>query len=125
MYKPLFERLVAGVVEEDPYFVERPDATGRPSLTRWQKCTAAIRMLAYGVSADTIDEYCRLGETTGNECLEHFCDAVVSKFGPTYMRKANEDDVRRLLEINAARGFPGMLGSIDCMHWVWKNCPAA
>ncbi|XP_050233099.1 uncharacterized protein LOC126681594 [Mercurialis annua] len=40
-----------------------------------------------------------------------------------YMRPPNKNDTDRLLKDNESRGFPGMLGSIDCMHWNWKNCP--
>ncbi|GLT71382.1 hypothetical protein SLA2020_434070 [Shorea laevis] len=42
-----------------------------------------------------------------------------------YLRSPNAEDVARLLAIGESRGFPGMLGSIDCMHWKWKNCPNA
>ena len=41
------------------------------------------------------------------------------------MKLPNEDDTVRLLVIGESRGFPAMLGSIDCMHWTCKNCPVA
>ncbi|XP_074356762.1 uncharacterized protein LOC141696533 [Apium graveolens] len=37
--------------------------------------------------------------------------------------QCDEIYLRRLLARGEQRGFPGMIGSIDCMHWEWKNCP--
>ena len=36
-----------------------------------------------------------------------------------------KEDMVCLLRHNASRGFPSCLGSIDCWHWAWKNCPTA
>ena len=101
------------------------DALGKLGLSSIQKVTAAIRQLAYGSAADQVDEYVRIGESTAMECLKRFCKAVVEIYEEQYLREPNEEDVRRLLAINRERGFPGMLGSLDCMHWEWKNCPIA
>jgi hypothetical protein len=38
-------------------------------------------------------------------------------FGVEYLRELNLEETQRLLSINKKRGFSGMLGSIDCMHW--------
>ncbi|XP_057452643.1 uncharacterized protein LOC130744479 [Lotus japonicus] len=50
------------------------DAVGRQGLSPLQKCTAAIRMLAYGSPADSVDEYVRIGESTAIECLKNFVE---------------------------------------------------
>ncbi|XP_048633966.1 putative nuclease HARBI1 [Brassica napus] len=125
MNKDLFLRIVYGLSENFPFFQQRRDATGRLGLSALQKCTAAIRMLAYGSAADTVDEYLRLGETTALSCLRNFTDGIIHLFGGDYLRRPTPEDLQRLLDIGEKRGFPGMVGSIDCMHWEWKNCPTA
>ena len=42
--------------------------------------TAAIRMLAYGVSANAVDDYVRIGESTAIESLKRFVRAIVAIF---------------------------------------------
>jgi len=115
--KGLFIRIVDGLEQFFPFFQQRKDATGRWGLTALQKCTAAIRLLAYGNSADTVDEYVRLGESTALPCLHHFTDGIIQLFGDEYLRRPTAEDLQRLLDMGEKRGFPGMVGSIDCMHW--------
>ena len=50
---------------------------------------------------------------------------MIDAFEGEYLRKPTEADMRRMICINYARGFPGCIGSIDCQHWEWKNCPVA
>uniref|UniRef100_A0A0D2ZXL7 Myb-like domain-containing protein n=1 Tax=Brassica oleracea var. oleracea TaxID=109376 RepID=A0A0D2ZXL7_BRAOL len=90
-----------------------------------KKCTAAIRVLAYGTAADTVDEYLRLGESTTRKCVEYFVEGIINLFGDEYLRRPTPADLQRLLDIGEYRGFPGMIGSIDCMHWEWKSYPTA
>ncbi|XP_057723732.1 uncharacterized protein LOC130939660 [Arachis stenosperma] len=125
MRRHVFLQIVNALSNGYPYFQQIVDATGRRGLSPLQKCTAAIRMLAYGVAADALDDYVRIGESTTIKFSENFVEGVILVFEDGYLRKPNPNDVRRLLQMAEGRGFPGMLGSIDCMHWQWKNCPKA
>ncbi|KAM3292677.1 hypothetical protein ACQJBY_036405 [Aegilops geniculata] len=114
MARHVFNRIRKGVVAHDPYFECKTDALGKLGFSSYQKCIAAIRMLAYGIPGDLIDEYVRMSETTCLMSMYKFCQAVIEVFGPEYLRQLTAADTERLLATNAARGFPGMLGSIDC-----------
>nr|CCA19309.1 F21J9.3 putative [Albugo laibachii Nc14] len=121
--RSVFSRVVDCISSSDAYFIQKPDAADRPGLSAIQKALSAIRQLAYGAPADSMDEYVRMAETTALESLKRFCVAVVDSLGDEYLRAPTTQDLSRLLRIGEERGFPGMLGSLDCMHWRWKNCP--
>ncbi|XP_019091129.1 PREDICTED: uncharacterized protein LOC109128730, partial [Camelina sativa] len=125
MNKSLFLRIVNRLSEEVPYFQPKKDATFRNGFSPLQQCTAAIRLLAYGIGTDSVDEYLRISESTSRKCLEHVVVGIVDLFGTEYLRRPTQADLQRLLFYGEQRGFPGMVGSIDCMHWKWKNCPTA
>lgn len=125
MNRRLFLRIVNALGQCSPYFTYRVDCTGRIGLSPLQKCTAAMRMLAYGTPADALDEYLKIGKCTSLECLDRFTRGVIEVFGGEYLRRPTSSDVERLLQVNESRGFSGMLGSIDCMHWRWEKCPLA
>ena len=123
--RPLFLQILHTLQQHNDYFLQRRNAANTVGLSGEQKMTAALRMLANGMSVDSLDEYVRIGETTTIECVKRFCQGVVEIFGPEYLRSPNVADISRLLRKANQRGFPGILGTLDCMHCAWKNCPVA
>jgi hypothetical protein len=125
MSRNFFGQIIEVVRLHDLYFRCKLDATGKFGFSYYQKCSAAIRMLAYGVAGGLVDEYMCMSESTCIESMYNFCRPIISVFGEEYLREPNMEHTQRLLSINEKRGFPDMLGSIDCMHWEWNNCPFA
>ena len=125
MSRPLFLRILESIQQNNNYFVYKQDAAKKQGLSGHQKMTAALRMLAYGTPADALDDAYRIAESTALENLDHLCQSVVDIYGTEYLRSPNEADITRLREMHESKGWPGMLGSLDCMHWEWKNCPKA
>ncbi|XP_042472420.1 uncharacterized protein LOC122055094 [Zingiber officinale] len=118
MRRELFFHILNALENHSAFFQHRDDVVQRKGLSPLQKCIAVIRRLAYEVLTDHLDEYLHMGESTVIRCLFKFCKYVVEIFGDRYLRRSNTDDVQHLLQMHDERhGFPGMLGSLDCMHW--------
>jgi hypothetical protein len=114
----MFEHITEALQVVNPYFRQSYNAAHQPGFHPIQKVTAAIRMLAYGGPADSLDEYLRMGESTILETVAQFTRSIVHLFGPEFLRKPNAHDITSLLDVAQRRGFSGMLGSIDSMQAV-------
>ena len=121
----LFNDIVERIVLHDAYFIQRADCCGRIGLSSLQKVCSAFRLLTSGVSSMEFDDKYRMAASTGMECFKRFCEAVTAIYSEEALRHPTLVDINRLLDEGQAAGFPGCLGSIDCMHWEWKNCPSS
>jgi hypothetical protein len=80
MSRLLFYRIQNAVDAHDIYFVQRRDGSKRLGFSSLQKITTTLRMFAYGVTIDFLDEYLKIGEPTTIESLKRFVKAVISIF---------------------------------------------
>nr|XP_043639857.1 uncharacterized protein LOC122610970 [Erigeron canadensis] len=124
MPKGLFLKIVHDLESRYKYFQKGYDGRMKKSFTMIQKCTSAIRQLATGNPPDEYDKYLEMAQRTSRECLQVFCDATVDTYEQEYLRRPTTHDILRLYEAHEERHhIPGMLGSLDCTHFVWKMCP--
>ncbi|XP_070660728.1 uncharacterized protein [Malus domestica] len=104
MERHLFNKIMIAVCNHDSYFVQKNDAFGAMSFLLEQKITNALHMLAYGASADQVDEIVRMGKSTILESLMRFYGAIESIYTAEYLQKPIEMDLQWLLKKGEMRG---------------------
>ena len=77
-------------------------------------------MMAYGSPADSMNETYCMSESTYLGTFSKFCNTIVQLYKEEYLSEPNQEDLDRLICKVEDRGFLGMIGLLDCIHW---NCP--
>jgi hypothetical protein len=78
MTKDMFIDICHDVAKRNSYFQRTSNAVGLLGFATIQKVTMAIRILGYGGSADRLDEYIRMGESTTLLCFASYSFLVLS-----------------------------------------------
>jgi hypothetical protein len=116
-----FSRKLSKIVRPTQTISSVLDA-GIMGFSAFQNISSAMRVIAYGIPADYTDEYIRIGQDTTMESVRRFSKMVMWLYGDWHLWAPNKQDTKRLMEMNEKRGWSGMLDSLECMHWTWKNC---
>jgi hypothetical protein len=121
--KQRFDRILNDVIESNnSFFFPKDNAQASPFV----RLLYPLKTLAYGTSSSAFEDYFQLSNTMAGTCSEEFDLAICNLYTREYLRQPTSIDLQRIEKLhNHQHGVPGMLGSLDCMHLIWKNCPKA
>ena len=85
-----------------------------------------IQCLAFGVSPVAFANFYQMSAQFARLCCAEFDKVMCHLYVQEYIRLPTPEDLLRITALHQHKhGVPGMLGSLDCMHTTWKNCPMA
>ena len=103
MCRSLFVKIVEAFESDCRYFTCRRNAAGLMGFSAYEKISAAMRVIAYGVPADYADAYLHIGEDTTIKSVCIFAKTIIKLYGKIYLRAPNEEDTVRLMAMNEPR----------------------
>ena len=121
---PLFRYLLT-IARENKWF---PEATNPKRAKLYVplelKILGALRVLGRGSVFDDIAEITFASESLHEEFFHQFCCKIVTLYDQFVYAPRTSVELARVESVYRQMGFPGCVGSIDCVHVAWEGCPA-
>jgi hypothetical protein len=126
--RPRVELIIQAIAKCGNKFFDsfRTNRFGRKGASLEAKVLLPLKVLAYGVAPHTFCDYFQMSITQCGVCCREFNKTIPLLFSSIFNRVPTAADLKAINELhNRVHGVEGMLGSLDCMHTYWKNCPVA
>lgn len=79
-------------------FCTQKDTTGLVNVNKHQKCSAVLRLIAYGISVDALDEYLKIGKSTVLEFLKQFERDAIKCYTHEFLLHPNGEETITLFQ---------------------------
>jgi len=87
------------------------------------KVLIGLRMLGRGNFGDDIAEMSGLPLSSVYHFFHEFVDKFATCFADQFIKFPDGDDLDEVASLYGRLGLPGSVGSMDCTHLRWTNCP--
>jgi len=117
-----YDALKSLICQEDKFFVDGFDITGRKRVSVDAKILISLKYLAYGCSVNAFWDYFQIGESTALLSVKKFTSCIANSiFQKKFFSFFTALDAKKVEALHYAKhGIHGLLGSLDCSH-----CPIA
>ena len=103
----------------------RVDACGKEPAPIFLKLLGTLRMLGKGCSWDLLYELSGVSAEVHRKWTLAFIAKFSTEMYSVYVHgPRNNDELNSVTSLYAACGFPGCVGSTDCVHIRWECCPS-
>lgn len=103
---------------------QRCNGIGRPGHPTDVKILVGLRLLSSGAAMDTFDDMARMSETSIRFYFRTLIIDLICLYGTLFLNRfPSQSEMDSLHDRYMQLGFPGCVGAIDCMKFIWKNCP--
>jgi Plant transposon protein len=125
--KSRFQRLMEDIAaSQNSFYLNTVDAAGKQGSSFHARLLLPLKTMAYGVAYHMLRDHFQMSRTAARNCCIVFHKTIKELYEKEYLRLPTEKDVKSIEALHkTVHKYPGMFGSLDCMHTVWKNCPVA
>jgi hypothetical protein len=85
-----------------------------------------LQVLALGVAPSSLCHYYQMSKVHAKEACNRFDSIVFRLYHHQYLSQPTATDLKNIIMLHKRKHkVCGLMGSLDCTHVVWKNCPKA